>query len=47
MVTRGEEIRRVQHGLTGNRNVYAMRKCMEKRLVIRLVHDEGLTVSLT
>jgi hypothetical protein len=46
VVTRGEKIRRVQHELTGDREIHTARKCLEKRSVVRLVHDEGLTMSL-
>jgi hypothetical protein len=34
MVTRGEGIRRLKHGLTGDREIYTAKKCLEKRLVV-------------
>jgi len=47
MVTRGEGIRRVKHGLTGDREIYILRGSVWKSAQLcRLVHDEGLTMSL-
>jgi hypothetical protein len=33
-------------GWGGGREIYTARKCLEKRPDVRLVHGEGLTVSL-